>query len=205
MNKNAFLKELKKLNVNKEIEKKIVDLLYNYNNKDNSLRSIETAKEVLKALFDPNNVTKDPMVPISFILDNPVGRMIIAAAINQGIEQSYTVGELMEKTGYTRQYLNQEIKDENLFAYKEGRIYKIPKDKGDLWLIKKGFIKSESYTIEELMKKTGYTRQCLIEEIKDKNLFAYKEGKIYKIPKDKGDLWLIKKGFIKPKKEKDID
>ncbi|MBY6773648.1 hypothetical protein FDC64_11210 [Clostridium botulinum] len=141
MNKNAFLKELKKFNVNKEIEKKIVDLLYNYNNKDNSLRSIETAKEVLKALFDPNNVTKDPMVPISFILDNPVGRMIIAAAINQGIEQSYTVGELMEKTGYTRQYLNQEIKDENLFAYKEGRIYKIPKDKGDLWLIKKGFIK----------------------------------------------------------------
>ncbi|WP_033056070.1 hypothetical protein, partial [Clostridium botulinum] len=102
MNKNAFLKELKKFNVNKEIEKKIVDLLYNYNNKDNSLRSIETAKEVLKALFDPNNVTKDPMVPISFILDNPVGRMIIAAAINQGIEQSYTVGELMEKTGYTR-------------------------------------------------------------------------------------------------------
>nr|WP_033047011.1 hypothetical protein [Clostridium botulinum] len=96
---------------------------------------------MLKALFDPNNVTKDPMVPISFILDNPVGRMIIAAAINQGIEQSYTVGELMEKTGYTRQYLNQEIKDENLFAYKEGRIYKIPKDKGDLWLIKKGFIK----------------------------------------------------------------
>lgn len=143
MNKNAFLQELKKLNVNKEIEKKIVDLLYNYNNKDNSLRSIETAKEVLKALFDPNNVIKDAMVPISFIFDNPVGRMIIAAAINQGIEQSYTVGELMEKTGYTRQYLNQEIKDENLFAYKEGRIYKIPKDKGDLWLIKKGFIKPE--------------------------------------------------------------
>lgn len=133
MDRELFISELETIK-SKDLKEKLLklwQLQIEYINDNNLDEKFQLAYGIIKDLFNPEGVSKDTSIPLSFF-EKEIGKLIIASmsCINAKL---YTIGEVIEKTkteerpnGYSFQYICQEIKSGRLKGIKEGNRWVIP-------------------------------------------------------------------------------
>ena len=140
--RNIFIEELEQLN-NKDLQQRILgiyDHVVFFKEYENPRTS---AISVLKELFDPCGLNNDTQIPLSFILESNIGK-IIFQAINNG-EKLYSIAEILELTktdakpeGLTKSLISKDIKKGNIKGIKKGKSYYFPSTEVKRYLKSKG-------------------------------------------------------------------
>jgi uncharacterized protein YeeX (DUF496 family) len=137
--KANFIKEVESIVENTETRAKLVrlyDHLKGYIKIENTNAEIE---EVLRELF--GRFTQDILIPYKF--HNTLIGVVIFTIMYGMQEKTYTTKDIINVTGYSKQYLKQEMDDKNLLGTKINGKWQFTESQFNEYLIKKGFKESE--------------------------------------------------------------
>lgn len=133
--KSDFVKEVESIVENKETRVKLerlYDHLKGYVKIENPNVEIE---EVLRDLF--GRFTQDILIPYKF--HNTLIGIVIFTIMYGMQENTYTTKDIINVTGYSKQYLKQEMDCKNLIGTKVGGKWHFTESQFNEYLIKKGF------------------------------------------------------------------
>lgn len=114
--RKIFMKEVESL-TNEKVKERLIKVYEAFLGKEDKVNLKKEAKDVLKELFK-KDFSKEIDIPFSF-LDTTIAKLLFGIMYATE-EKQYTMGDLVELTGYTRQYLWQEIESKNLKGDKVG-------------------------------------------------------------------------------------
>lgn len=119
--RTKFLNEVKKSNFDENIKKDLISI-YEHLLGNEKIENIEIlVDQTIKKLF-PAVYSTDNMIPYSFV-STSIGTVLFTALFKE--DKLLTVNEVMEISGFTRQYITQEIKAGNLNAEKISSVWKL--------------------------------------------------------------------------------
>lgn len=139
--KKELVKEIEILE-NEEIKQKLLILYDHLLGKKNVVNVNVIVKEVITELF-PNRFSTDVMIPLAFH-DTLIAKLLFSIIYCKQ-ERMYGMQEVIELTktdkkpsGFTRQYLGQEIQNKNLHGEKKGGRWLFKESEVNRYLAKKG-------------------------------------------------------------------
>lgn len=151
-----FLKEANKLkNIDKKDLENLLDIVIG---KDTNINPSFLADKIINDLFSLYNV--EALVPWRF-LETEIGKALILAKFELG-NDIYFVSDLVEFTGYSKQYISKEVKQNNIQYKKKGGIIYFTEKSLNEYLRKKG--------IETISKRKEIQYKETRQNIKDKEL-----------------------------------
>lgn len=134
---NKYLDEVNVL-VSKGVDREDIELLLRIA----SGEQIDVDKKyltdkILDDLFN-NGYTQDILIPLSF-LDTEIGKALGRVRFYMHKEKKYRVKDICDVTGYSRQYISEEIENGNIVCEREGRNIYFNEVEFNKYLEKKGF------------------------------------------------------------------
>jgi len=130
--RNQYMKEVEKIE-NEEIRSSLIELYDHLTGKIQINNVNKQIKELLCLMFTNE---KRPLVPLEFF-DTILSRVIFS--IMYELPKLYTVKDIIELTGYRKQNIHKDIKNEKLKGEMKNGEYVFTEEQVNEYLIKKGF------------------------------------------------------------------
>lgn len=165
VDRELFLKQVQELALTKQIDRKDLEILLDIVSGEEHNIDIDSqylADKIINDLF--KLYTVETLVPWDFF-STEIGKAILFAKF--GLEESevYFTSELAEMTGFSKQYISKEIKNNNISHKKKGGIIYFSEKQVDNYLRKKGLqtiSEKKDLKYKEIKEKIiygGYERQ----------------------------------------------
>lgn len=94
--------------------------------------------KILNNLFN-NGYTQDTLIPLSFLDETEVGKAIGRVKFYMSEDKKYRIKDVCSMTGYSRQYISEEIANGNIVCEREGKRVYFTESELNKYLEKKGF------------------------------------------------------------------
>lgn len=116
VSKESYIKEIESLKISESCRDKLIFLYDCYLGKQECKSIKNEVKTVLEEMFK-NDFSKDITIPYKF-LESSVGIVLFSLQF-KGEEKIYNTRDLIELSGYSKQYIHQQIRDKAIVSHKD--------------------------------------------------------------------------------------
>lgn len=116
VSKESYIKEIDSIKISESVKEKLMYLYDCYLGKQTCKFLKNEIKLVLEEMLK-NDFSKEILIPYKF-LESSIGIVLFTLQF-KGVEKIYNTKDLIELSGYSKQYIHQQIRDKAIVSHKD--------------------------------------------------------------------------------------